>query len=356
MKQEEKYLDHLFESAREEEPQISFEEVSETFLTTTSPTLLVSFKEFLFRNISLNSILMMSLGTVVITGLWLSFGFSPTNELQQTTSSFVTKTNIKSSINRKPEVAQEYSLKTPNNTITSTKKEQKENSISKKTLNVSKNKSKREVILQAIPSKTIKLLSSPILSVHPIKPNFSNAYTIKKEVLPASIFKEDLEMNTPSPEKVIPRSETFSPWVSQPRNTGGWQFVKTDRARIYLKTDKVLQKIFDIEFLEKVFEKDEKGQFRPLTMVSNYYVNDYTLLHFKQDQVRVIESLNTPDFDASLPFIEIQKYRVRKRKAILKFRYKDYNISIQLKRSGNNWRYHKVNAKNKTGTKIDVTF
>ena len=76
MKQEDKYIDYLFESAREEEPQLSFEEVAEVFAASTPPTLSGLAKDWFLKNINLNSVLFLSTVTLGIIAIFL---FSSSN-------------------------------------------------------------------------------------------------------------------------------------------------------------------------------------------------------------------------------------------------------------------------------------
>ena len=78
---EDKLLNDLFESARTEEPKVSYEEVADSFMETVPPTgVLESVKELLLNNISLNSILVVATsGTLLTAALMMS---SPSKAVQ----------------------------------------------------------------------------------------------------------------------------------------------------------------------------------------------------------------------------------------------------------------------------------
>jgi len=108
--------------------------------------------------------------------------------------------------------------------------------------------------------------------------------------------------------------------------------------------------------LERIFEKDELGRFLPLTIVGNYYLNQNGWINFKGERVRIIDEPLAPEFNPKNPHVDITKFRVRKKRATLKFNYKNHSIFIQLKRNGNRWEYHKLKAKKGNEKVVDINF
>ncbi|MEM6964108.1 MAG: hypothetical protein AAF573_05020 [Bacteroidota bacterium] len=347
MKPEDKYLDDLFAAARSEEPKLSYEEVTETWLTSTAtPTFFGTAKEWLLNNISLNSVLIVAVGTASIVLLWLSNTSSNTIS-EKTPLSIVTTQKLATpapsnektlEVSSVAKVVQTDKIEDQPKAKVGTKKKDKKNPLKNNKTITSRKKVKESPII----------LSSP--KQNQIK-------TIRKA--PTVNITQDLNTESSEPplssQKLItPRVNTTftSPWVvGDGAKNSDWGFVQNNDFTKSTKTSKVIQKCLDLKYLEKVFEKDEDGKFLPLTMASNFYFADHVPVFFKDKKILVVGVSQM----GSRPHINVTKYRVKGNRASFKFKYKDYRIGIQLKKISGQWQYHKLKVKSDTD-KIDITF
>lgn len=366
MKQEENYIDHLFETARTEEPHTSFEEVSETLISSTSPTLLESVKELLLKNINLNSLMILSVGVASISTLWF-YSLPNEKEIAQTTP--VTKSIIESST-----IQEER--KTLPTFIEKKKKPLKETENT--TIHLSKNEKKKEFIdsfeknkITFLKEKTTKNIEKTIIPQTP-KPSASS-YISSSDKTPL-IEKTEINNKTittisePTPESYNSKTEvetvtgnSFSPWVSE--GSGGnnhmeWSINQRGRVKVLSEKERALKVFMETHYLNRIFEKNPDGEFHPLTLVSNYLISADDEVTFLHKKVRVIEEPIAPEFDPNSPYINISRFKVKNNKAILKFKYKDYDVSMHLRKkaNGDRWIRTKLKIKNKNKTEVNIRF
>jgi len=362
MKQEENYIDHLFESARTESPHTSFDEVAETLVSSTSPTLSESVKELLLKNINLNSFLILSIGIAAISSLWF-FSFPNEKEISQTTP--VTKNQIESSSNQEAEMALPKFIEKKNTTsissnsskIISPKKEKKNKPVEILEKNINtfpKEKSTKNIEKTIIPQSP-KITSAPSKLIVDQTPQLE-----KIEINNNAITNNSKKTRHPENPETI-ENKSFSPWVSE--GSGGnnqmeWSIIQSGRVKILNEKELALKAFMETHYLERIFEKDKNGIYSPLTIVSNSSLLEDTNVKFKNKKIRVIETTVAPEFDPNVPFINISRFRVRSKKATLRFKYKDYDVSIQLKKKENHnqWIRSKLKVKNNKKTEVDITF
>ncbi len=378
MKQEENYIDNLFEAARTEEPHTSFEEVSETLISSTSPTLLESVKELLLKNINLNSLLVLSVGIASISTLWF-YSLPNEKEIAQTTP--VTKSIIESSTiqeERKSlptfiENKKKPLKETENTTIHLSKNEKKKESIDSFEKNKNtflKEKTTKNIEKTIIPQTPKSTVSSSISSSGktPLIEKPEKIETVEEIEKTEINNKRITTISEPTPESYNSKTEaetvtgnSFSPWVSE--GSGGnnemeWSINQRGRVKVLNEKEKALKVFMGTHYLDRIFEKNPSGEFNPLTLVSNALISVNDKVTFLNKKVRVIEALNAPEFDPDSPFINVSRFKVKNNKAILKFNYKDYDISMQLRKKGNGdrWIRTKLKIKNKNKTEVNIRF
>lgn len=335
MKPEEKYLDQLFDSANAEEPQTSFETVSENFLSATSPTGLAFVKELLFKNFSLNSILLMTVGTVAIFGIWSMSSSSQSISENKISVPAVTTFPIESSVNKNISNV----IDKPNVIF---------DNLKIKNTSLSKNKTEKKLAIQKI-----EIPISP--KIRSVKTFLENNIIITK---PKIAIQKQAQVVAKPPKRIIRNSgvPTYtSPWVA--KGSGGkthidWTIEQSQHVKKVTKHERILQAFLNAEYLKTILEKNDMGDFLPVSIVCNYYFEQMIYLEFEGKQVE-ISNLNLEGISS---FINITKYRVKKKKAYLNFDYKDEKVKMQLKKVNRNWRLYKLKAKNNSGKNIDITF
>lgn len=341
MEPEEKYLDQLFEMAREEESQTSLETVSENFLSATAPSGLAFVKELLLKNINLNSVLLMSIGTLSIFGIWL---MSSTPISENSSSTVVTSSLSQSSIKKEVTNTIEKSdlaILNKNQVVTFPNKEkndaQKVNPKNNSTTLIKKQ----------------RVALSPKISTAPL-----NLEKDRKHIIPRITIESLTKIEKPEPRKIpnrVKNTTHTSPWVAS--GSGGathidWTIQQSNHVNNVTKSQRVLQTFMNAEYLETILEKDDNGKFLPVSIVCNYYFEEMIYLEFNNKQIE-ISNLNLEGISS---FINVTKFRVKKRKAYLNFEYKDEIVKMQLKKVNRIWKLHKLKAKNNSGKNIDIVF
>lgn len=345
MKQEDKYIDYLFESAREEEPQLSFEEVAEVFSDSTSPTLFGSAKNWFLKNINLNSVLFLSAGTLGFIALFLfsSSNSSAGNKLNknQPVTNQIQESSSSKIIN--PKTKEESS----NVLIT-----EKPDSKPTKSIKSSTNFSKTKIEFQKLNKNLIS--ESPILVSFSPKLKLENPFKIALTPTIKNIEEEKSTADYQPKYEVL--EESFSPWVVGQKSEMPWKITRQTKIPILNETERVLNQLMDTKYLEQIFEKEENGYFKPLKMLVHYSVNENYFIQFKGDKIRLLNEEIAPDFDPNEPFIDVEKFKIKKTKALFNFTYKDYHVQMQLRRVGEGWKRHKLKVKKKKEVQVNMTF
>ncbi|MFK8008994.1 MAG: hypothetical protein AB8H03_21710 [Saprospiraceae bacterium] len=334
MKQEDKYIDYLFDSVREEAPQISFEETAEVFSAATSPTLFSLSKRWFLKNINLNSILFLSATMLGIIAFFLS----------SSSNNFAQNTLVKNQIVTN-QIEESSSTKNINLEL-----EEKSSNISspKKSNNpTAKNIKPTSKILK--PKTEYQQFNKNIIPESPLL--FSISLEIKSEIIqkiplaPSVRFIEKEKIITDDQRKYKTTEKVFSPWVVGQESEMPWKIKRQYRTPILNETERVIQQFLETKYLEQIFEKEENGYFKPLKMLVYYSINENYLVHFKGERIRLVNEKISPDFDLNEPFIDVKKFKIKKTKAFFNFTYKDYQVQMQLRRVGEGWKRHKLKVK-----------
>lgn len=353
MKQEDKYIDYLFESVREEEPQLSFEEAAEVFSSSTAPTLLGLTKGWFLKNLNLNSLLFLSAGTVGFITIFL-FSSSNNSSFNESTENQIITNQIQGSSFSKniesdkrsdsPEIFSSKLL------ITNSSK----NITSSLNLSNSKIEIQENNKLTAQKIEKILILESP--SISSITPEFQLDNPLK---LSLALSQKDIRKEKTFPgyqPKYKTIEESISPWVDGQPSEMPWKIKRQTKTPILNETERVLQQFMDTKYLGQIFEKEENGYFKPLNMLVYYSVNENYFIRFKGQKIRLINEKIAPDFDPNEPFIDVKRFKIKNSKAYFTFTYKDYHVQMQLRRAGEGWKRHKLKVKHKKNVKVNMTF
>lgn len=332
MKPEDNYLDYLFDSAREEAPQYTFEEATDVFVSSDSVSFWKGSKNWLINNISLNSFLVVAAGIFAV----ITFSFFPNSQKTISKKSSVTNTTINSSIIEKEIIPTKKELLSSFSKVTTTKKE-------KQFVNRPLKKEKTY-----LPNKIEQQPSNAYVKINiPSSPRISSIEIRLREIdSPNKPFVVELENKivvSNSEDKTV--EETFNPWVSGPPSEMSWKIKKRSKAPFLNESERVLQQCMNTKYLEQIFDKSENGYFEPLNMVTNYAFDENYFVQFRDQRVRLISEKLAPDFDPSQPHINIKRFKINKNKAIMVFDYKDYHVIIQLRRVQQGWKRHRLKVK-----------
>jgi len=354
MNLENNILDELLEKARDEQPQLSYEEVAQSFISNSSPTLLAVAKSWFVKHISLNSILLLTVGGVSIGLLWTSFTPENKTEFSQNLPA-VTKSIIATSSPKEIEkTVSLVEIETKAKPISKEEKKEVKKKIEITTSDFSKlgiEKTTRTIV-----QESPILESSNIHKVESIKiPSEEKSLINPTSSISENVIAEKTER--PSMQRMISNPTIESPWVVGDGATNPeWGIVKMNANRIFSEKEIILKKIFDLYYLNQIFEKDDHRRTLPLTIVSNFQFLSDTWIEYQGAKVRVIEEPFAPEFNPKNPFIDITKFRIKKKKATLRFKYNNHSVFIQLKKNGSQWEYHKLKAKKGNNKLVDITF
>ena len=470
---EDKLLNELFESARTEEPKVSYEEMAGSFTKTVPATgVLDSVKELLLNNISLNSVLVVVTSGVLLTGALIMS--SPTKAVQneeaisqsvivdENSNSETPTTHITKEVFVEPEELEE--IKNNTNTTEQIKQEKtkpifpKTKKIEKKVIEfvpekivetsspepqrysesqvipVEKEDKESEVQEDAAQRNNIsKSPSNNFLADKPLsnKINATNGYNepftgygtnlkklkrnllnklindgfieSKKDDVIIEIEEKQVVINgvkvkpylytkytsTVQDFEIVPeknrqiritddmilvgdftdqgfrgKGEGYNAFMYLPDFQKDIQLgaVSIDLSPIDFRKSKVsfdeqiMQDILDLNQFEHIFKKDKRGQYLPLTLLTNDHFSDNLPLHFQGQPIKLIRGEASLSANAGLPIIYMKKYRFGSKKATVKFLYDGYEISVSLKRFNNDWLMKRFQVTGKKENQIDVKF
>ena len=120
--------------------------------------------------------------------------------------------------------------------------------------------------------------------------------------------------------------------------------------------ESIMQQILDTDQFEVIFRKDNRGNFIPLTILTNNHFSANIDLEYKGVPIKLIHGEASLSANSGLPIIYMDKYKFGKKKGTIKFLYDGYEISVQLKRFNNDWLRSRLQVKGKKENRIDVKF
>lgn len=107
--------------------------------------------------------------------------------------------------------------------------------------------------------------------------------------------------------------------------------------------EEVLQEFIKVEQLERIFEKDEQGAFKPLTIAVNDHFPADLNLQYAGKAVTILSAEEGKKVDATMAVLNITDFKMKKdKKAQLKFTYKDVKVSMRLRKMNGTWTYRSM--------------
>lgn len=107
--------------------------------------------------------------------------------------------------------------------------------------------------------------------------------------------------------------------------------------------EEVLQEFIKVEQLERIFEKDEQGAFKPLTIAVNDHFPTDLNLQYAGKAVSILSAEEGKKVDATMAVLNITDFKMKKdKKAQLKFTYKDVKVSMRMRKMNGTWTYRSM--------------
>jgi len=99
----------------------------------------------------------------------------------------------------------------------------------------------------------------------------------------------------------------------------------------------IIQQSLDEDILKELFEKDLDGNFKPLVIVTNGKISRELQLDFAGKMIKVFRFKDDAGLNPNEPYLDITRFKLKKKKSILSFKYKGLNARIELKRENGIW-------------------
>ena len=313
---EDKYIQSLFETARSEEPQLSFEEASKTFEASLHPGVAASIKDWFLNHINLNSFIMMSTIGIIATVVLLNF--QPEEKTEFATTPVIEE--IPAAVTADSIVPVTVTVETQNEVV--------------------------EISLKADPDK-IRVTKTPIaepieiskeLAITSIAPNKNEI-----DVIPPII------MNTLEEEPIEEIVETIEePIVNKVEKSKKEGKTFDHRRRIPIQKrelselEVVLETALNLDHLkENLFARNRRGEHHQLIMCSNKKFDHLVDIQFAGKKVIVVPNSHNEGFQiVGGEFADVLKFKLGEKKALLKFIYNSAIAEIELVKVDEIW-HHK---------------
>ncbi|MEM8524218.1 MAG: hypothetical protein AAGG68_06230 [Bacteroidota bacterium] len=98
---------------------------------------------------------------------------------------------------------------------------------------------------------------------------------------------------------------------------------------------RILQTAFEVEGFQE-FIKDKTAD-APLVIVTNQMIPNDFELNYDNRNIVVVENKESLQQEPKQPVLEITDFDIKKKKAMVQFRYGEYRIAIKLKKGEHIW-------------------
>ena len=330
MKEEEKYIQTLFEATRKEEPKLSFEEVSETLATSLSPGMGAVMKGWFFKNIYLNSII------VLVSFAALSFmvfgDHQPENKLNFALAT--SENNAVIPIEKESPRSKEEKL--PN------QQEEKiavlaPNKIKRKNNSVKATNNTKPTIKPA-PAKQ-EIVSNLSTKVYTPPTEKANAKSVQEE--PKTTITES---NTKEIKKELKEETKIA---AQPKTQEGSKIAEvperiatsSNSNDIRSESEVILETALnESELKEDLFVINAEGELAQLLILSNGKFNNLVDINFANKKAIVLKHAYDGSFNLlNDDYVNVVEFNVKRKTAILKFTYNSVNVQIDLEKNDDIW-------------------
>ena len=319
----EKYIQSLFEQARHEEPQLSYEEVAHDLDVAINPGKVAVFKDWFFNHIYLNTF-------IAIIAVFIITGFVFSNS--QTDATRATASTLPIDPPKLP--VERISIPTIPN------KDQKQIEIQEEIppqKNIVKKKESKITIENKQPTKSLtpSPKTTPPVSLTNKKTKNPNKKTrTAEEVNAKEIDKlKPLKSSTQTAKKPQEKKINLSRKITPKHDNRSELEIVLETA---LNTDKLK---------EDLFIKNRTGDFQQLIIKTNNKFDNLIDVYFVGKKAIVLKSGYDGSFNiVNDEFVDIQSLKIEEEKAILEFIYNSEFIQVELEKIDGQW-VHKYTGK-----------
>jgi len=313
---EEKYIQSLFETARSEEPQLSFEEASETFEASLSPGVAASLKDWFLNHINLNSFIMMT--TIGIIATVFVLNFQPKESQTIATPTF----------EEIPELVAD--------------------SIVPVTVTVETQHEVVEISLKADPDK-IRVTKTPIVEPIEISQAMETTSTAQNEIdLVSPITMNDTEVKPI--EKTIENTEEATSIKTEKIKESHKPLDRGRKLpfqnRKLSELEVVLETALNLDHLKNdLFARSREGEYHQLIMRSNGKFDHLIDIQFAGKKVIIIANRHSEGYQiVGNEFVDVLKFKLGEEKAFFKFIYNSVIAEVRLMKVDGIWYFKSTNT------------
>ena len=307
--EEEKYIQSLFESARKEDPQLSFEEVSQNLETSLNPGVAIVLKDWFLKHIYLNTIL--GLLAILILSVTVFSDF----ETKDKQNMVFTEKQDNPHPNKKDISTLAIQEEPAIQIIENTTKPQKEKTIIEETR-----------IKNTPVSKPRLEVSNVKREAHVIRPNLVTKSKMEKTA--DFSIKKTPEPPIAKPLKAKKKSES--------KKQGG-KLESKKGARTELET--IIETALNTADLKnELFVRNTKNEFNQLIVVTNGVFDNLIKIDFSGKKVILVKSLYSGSFNiVNDEYVHVQEFKVEEGKALFEFEYKSTKVRVELEKIDDIW-------------------
>ena len=322
---DEKYIKSLFDAARNEQPELSFEEASKTFENALKPGISETVKDWLFNRISLNSfITITALGIILSAAFW---GGDP-DPKPTTATNFTTEITETQTIENDSLSPIKVTVETENETV--------EISLKGDPTDIRVEKIEKIVEPENQKSNEVELTKIEISDV----PVFDTVYDVASlDLDEPSEIKKDIKVVSIDDLKKK-NQKAVKDAVKQSKKVHSYAGSELEQQRIRTSGHKMseLEKVIGIslnmESLDPVFTKNG-SIYKQLTMITNDVFDHRIEVRYRGKQVIIAPQSYPGGLRVLDDFIDVKELKIKDNRSYFKFFYgKNIVEVILVKREG----------------------
>lgn len=328
---EEKYIKSLFDAARDEQPELSFEETAKTFEDALYPGVAKTAKDWLFNRINLNSVLLVvALGVIFSAAFWGNSDESqPITEATFTTEIADTEI-IENSDSLTPITV---TVATPNESVEILPKGDQTDIRVEKTEKIVERKNTSNTVDNSAEIVTAKVVF------------FEEKATI--EEVDTSGFDKKIE----EPIEIVSIDDLRKKKKRKVKTTSkvsSYSGAKNERQLNRISGHKMseLEKVvglsLNMEHLDELFKKTTSS-FGQLTMITNEVFDHTIKVRHRGKPVIIAPALHSEGFQSIGDFIDVKELRIENDTSFFKFFYDKTIVEVQLSKREGVWYFENSN-------------
>ena len=308
---EEKYIESLFEKAREEKPNTSFEEVSEKFTASLNSEMSSSQKAWAFNKLFFIPLLLLILGGIAIA----IYSNLPSNEKQVS----IAPPLQEKSVLPIEELKLEESITSVAKTDETQNAMPSENSTTKEVKTKFKTNDVHSQIIRKRNENSV---------VHQMQVSKSSKQVMKENTRKDALGESNVEEEASTAQKSDKKENSKAPVEKV-----------TQAIRNQSELELILEAALNTELLkEELFVKNTAGEFHQLVMQTNRKFDDLIDIYFEGKKVIVIATRYSGSFNIiGGEFIDVQHLMVSEDAASLAFIYNSIAVKIDLIKTDDGW-------------------